>query len=110
MSTRWPGSWRHCRVSRRFWPRRQCWPCRVAPNLKIGDTDLDGISDVAEEHRIDLVVVGPEAPLVVRLVDALSARGIAAFGPTQRAAQIESSKWFAKSIMQSGPLLAMGAC
>ncbi len=73
----------------------------LGENLKVHDSDIEGICDAAEGHRIDLVVVGPEAPLAAGLVDALSDRGILAFGPSQSAAQIESSKWFAKSIMQS---------
>ena len=73
----------------------------VGENLAIHDSNIDGICETAEEHRIDLVVVGPEAPLAAGLVDSLSERGILAFGPTQAAAQIESSKWFAKSIMQA---------
>lgn len=74
---------------------------QVGDNLPIHDSDIDGICDAAEDHRIDLVVVGPEAPLAAGLVDALNERGIPAFGPTQSAARIESSKWFAKSIMQA---------
>ena len=73
----------------------------LGENLQIHDSDIDGICEAAEERRIDLVVVGPEAPLAAGLVDALAARDIPAFGPTQAAAQIESSKWFAKSIMHS---------
>ena len=73
----------------------------IGENLAIHDSNIDGICEAAEEHRIDLVVVGPEAPLAAGLVDSLSERGILAFGPTQAAAQIESSKWFAKSIMQA---------
>ncbi|MCY3733371.1 MAG: phosphoribosylamine--glycine ligase [Chloroflexi bacterium] len=74
---------------------------QVGENLPIHDSDIDAICDAAAERRIDLVVVGPEAPLAAGLVDALNARGIPAFGPTQSAARIESSKWFAKSIMQA---------
>lgn len=70
-------------------------------NLPIHDSDLDALCAAAESNRIDLVVVGPEAPLAAGLVDALSERGILAFGPSKAAAQIESSKWFAKSIMQA---------
>lgn len=73
---------------------------QLGDNLPIHDSDLDAICDAAHHNRIDLVVVGPEAPLAAGLVDALGARDIPAFGPTQSAAQIESSKWFAKSIMQ----------
>ncbi len=54
----------------------------------------------AKEKNIDLVVVGPEAPLVNGLVDALNDAGIKAFGPTKRAAQIEGSKIFAKCLMK----------
>ncbi len=54
----------------------------------------------AQEKNIDLVVVGPEAPLVNGLVDALNAAGIKAFGPRKVAANIEGSKIFAKSLMK----------
>ena len=54
----------------------------------------------AEEREIDLVVVGPEAPLVAGLVDDLAAAGIAAFGPTKAAARIEGSKAYAKELMR----------
>ena len=80
------------------WQRRHR---QLGENLNLHDSDIDGICDAAEQRRIDLVVVGPEAPLAAGLVDALTERGILAFGPAQDAARIESSKWFAKSIMQS---------
>jgi phosphoribosylamine--glycine ligase len=54
----------------------------------------------AQEREIDLVVVGPEAPLVAGLVDDLNAAGIAAFGPTRAAARIEGSKAYAKALMR----------
>jgi phosphoribosylamine---glycine ligase len=54
---------------------------------------------VAAERDVDLVVVGPEAPLVDGLVDALSERGVRAFGPTRAAARLEGSKTFAKEVM-----------
>ena len=54
----------------------------------------------AQEKNIDLVVVGPEAPLVAGLVDDLSAAGIKAFGPSKAAAQLEGSKIFAKNLMK----------
>jgi phosphoribosylamine---glycine ligase len=62
-----------------------------------GDDDLVGL---AAEHRVDLVVVGPEAPLVAGLVDELGVAGIAAFGPTKAAARIEGSKAYAKELMK----------
>jgi phosphoribosylamine--glycine ligase len=54
----------------------------------------------ARERGVDLVVVGPEAPLVDGLVDDLAAAGIAAFGPTRAAARIEGSKAYAKELMR----------
>ena len=62
---------------------------------------LDGgaVTDFANEHAIDLVVIGPEAPLVAGVADALRARGIPVFGPGRAAAQLEGSKSFAKRIM-----------
>lgn len=68
-------------------------------NLPIADNDTAALIRAAQEHRIDLVVVGPEAPLAAGLVDALAEAGIRAFGPTKAAARIESSKWFAKEVM-----------
>ncbi len=72
----------------------------LGENLPVSDSDTDGICDSAEQRRIDLVVVGPEAPLAAGLVDALGRRGILSFGPTQQAARLESSKWYAKSVMR----------
>src|SRR3954454_2683791 len=57
-----------------------------------------GIVDFCHDNRIDFVVVGPEAPLVAGLVDALDAEGIAAFGPTAAAAALEGSKAFMKDL------------
>jgi phosphoribosylamine--glycine ligase len=62
--------------------------------------DVAGISAWAAEHRPDLVVVGPEAPLVAGLSDTLSALGIPVFGHPQATAQLEGSKAFAKSFME----------
>jgi phosphoribosylamine---glycine ligase len=58
------------------------------------------VVSAAQEREIDLVVVGPEAPLVAGLVDDLTAAGIAAFGPTRAAARIEGSKAYAKQLMR----------
>jgi len=60
--------------------------------------EVGAVVALAEAERIDLVVVGPEAPLVAGLVDALEARGIAAFGPTAAGARIEGSKAWAKRV------------
>jgi phosphoribosylamine---glycine ligase len=61
--------------------------------------DINALADFAAREKIDLVVVGPEQPLVDGLVDALAARGVAAFGPSQAAARLEGSKVFAKEFM-----------
>ncbi|PWM78541.1 MAG: phosphoribosylamine--glycine ligase [Phascolarctobacterium sp.] len=61
--------------------------------------NLDGVADFAEEHGIDMTVVGPEATLVAGLADVFAARGLAVFGPSKAAAQLEGSKAFAKNLM-----------
>ena len=61
----------------------------------------DDVGPLAAELRPDLVVVGPEAPLVAGLADELRQRGIAVFGPSAAAAQIEGSKSFAKDVMDA---------
>jgi phosphoribosylamine---glycine ligase len=60
----------------------------------------DGLVALARDREVDLVVVGPEAPLVAGLVDELAAAGIAAFGPSKAAARIEGSKAYAKELMK----------
>jgi phosphoribosylamine---glycine ligase len=64
----------------------------------VPDADLVA---VARDRDVDLVVVGPEAPLVAGLVDELAGAGIAAFGPSKAAARIEGSKAYAKELMRS---------
>lgn len=66
---------------------------------RISATDVDAICALAQRERPDLVVVGPEAPLELGLVDRLRTLGIPAFGPTKSAAEIETSKRFAKELM-----------
>ena len=61
--------------------------------------DIDGIVAAAAQEHIDLVVIGPEAPLVAGLADALTDAGIRCFGPSKAAAQLEGSKAFCKEIM-----------
>ncbi|MDH4378304.1 MAG: phosphoribosylamine--glycine ligase [Vampirovibrionales bacterium] len=67
--------------------------------LDIEATNIFALSLFAEKEKIDLVVVGPEAPLAAGLADALQAKGIAVFGPVQAGAQVEASKAFAKTLM-----------
>ncbi|HVP06070.1 MAG TPA: phosphoribosylamine--glycine ligase [Dehalococcoidia bacterium] len=71
----------------------------IATNVDVKASDVDGLVDLAKERRADLVIVGPEDPLSRGLVDRLAVEGIAAFGPTQAAARIESSKAFSKDLM-----------
>jgi phosphoribosylamine---glycine ligase len=63
-------------------------------------TDPTALADFAQTEKVALTVVGPEAPLAAGLVDVFRARGLRVFGPTQAAAQLESSKAFAKDFMQ----------
>jgi phosphoribosylamine---glycine ligase len=67
--------------------------------LDVSVDDIDGIVTAARDRAVDLVVVGPEAPLVAGLVDALDEAGIRAFGPTAAAARLEGSKRYAKELM-----------
>ena len=62
--------------------------------------DVDALVAAARDERVDLVVVGPEAPLVAGVVDALGDAGVRAFGPTAAAARLEGSKGFAKDVMR----------
>ena len=71
------------------------------PQLKnVGITDLDKLADFALAEKIALTVVGPEAALAAGAVDRFRAKGLRIFGPTQAAAQLESSKAFAKAFMK----------
>jgi phosphoribosylamine--glycine ligase len=67
--------------------------------LAISDREPDRIVDACRAERVDLVVVGPEAPLAAGVVDALEVADVRAFGPVREAARLESSKWFAKQVM-----------
>ncbi|MBE2245375.1 MAG: phosphoribosylamine--glycine ligase [Burkholderiaceae bacterium] len=63
-------------------------------------TELEALADFAQAEKVALTVVGPEAPLAAGVVDAFRARGLRIFGPTRAAAQLESSKAFAKEFMR----------
>ena len=67
--------------------------------VAIGVTDVEALVAFAKEHQIDMTVVGPEAALAVGIVNRFEECGLKAFGPTKEAAQIESSKEFAKRLM-----------
>lgn len=73
----------------------------LGANLPVSDTDIDGMVAAVCEHSIDLVVVGPEVPLALGLSDRLQDVGVPVFGPSRAAAQLESSKSFARAVMDS---------
>ncbi|GAB4512908.1 MAG: phosphoribosylamine--glycine ligase [Sulfuricaulis sp.] len=68
-------------------------------NVAIAAEDVDGLLHFAQQNKIDLTVVGPEAPLVLGVVDKFRAAGLRIFGPTKDAAQLEGSKAFAKDFL-----------
>ncbi|MGZ4173899.1 MAG: phosphoribosylamine--glycine ligase [Solirubrobacteraceae bacterium] len=69
--------------------------------LDIAADDVEGLVAAAQSERADLVMVGPEAPLVAGLADALAAAGVWCIGPTQAAARLEGSKSFCKEVMEA---------
>ena len=74
----------------------------IAKEVEVRAVDVNdrlAVTKIALEERVDLVVIGPEAPLVNGVADALREQGIAVFGPDQKAAQLEGSKAFAKEVM-----------
>jgi phosphoribosylamine--glycine ligase len=82
----------------------------VAENIPIAADDLDRLVDAADMYGIDLTIIGPEVPLAQGLADRLRAEGRAVFGPSAAAAQLESSKAFAKDVMHAAgvPTAASG--
>lgn len=94
--------WRLSRDSAR--PELFCAPgnagtAALATNLPIGAEDVPALVAWAREHRPDLTVVGPEAPLCAGVADALEAEGLSVFGPRKAAARLEGSKAFSKEVM-----------
>ncbi len=73
----------------------------VVPVVALDPTRADVVSSYALDNDIELVIIGPEAPLVAGVADALRQRGIAVFGPGKAAAALEGSKTFAKRIMDA---------
>jgi phosphoribosylamine--glycine ligase len=73
---------------------------RLAQNLDISPTDIDKLLKAARDLKIDLTVVGPEAPLADGIADRFTDSGLTIFGATRAATEIESSKVFAKELMQ----------
>lgn len=73
---------------------------RYAECFDVGATDIDGVVALAKRLAVDMVVVAPDDPLVLGMVDALNAEGIMTFGPNKAAAIIEGSKVFSKELMK----------
>ncbi|HEY9824528.1 MAG TPA: phosphoribosylamine--glycine ligase, partial [Stenomitos sp.] len=69
-------------------------------NISLSSMDFEGIAALARQTEANVVVVGPEAPLSQGITDVLTEQGLLVFGPTQAGAQIESSKTWAKSLME----------
>ncbi len=69
-------------------------------NVPIAPTDIGSLADFVEEEKVDLTVVGPEAPLVAGITDKFVERGLVCFGPSRKAARLEGSKVFAKEFMR----------
>ncbi|HEV2284757.1 MAG TPA: phosphoribosylamine--glycine ligase, partial [Steroidobacteraceae bacterium] len=69
-------------------------------NVAVGAEDIAGLTRLAAAERVDLTIIGPEAPLVAGVVDAFGAAGLRCFGPTQAAARLEGSKAFAKEFLR----------
>ncbi|HEX4966478.1 MAG TPA: phosphoribosylamine--glycine ligase [Thermoanaerobaculia bacterium] len=72
----------------------------LADRVPLAAEEVQRLADFASEMKIDLTVVGPELPLTLGLADELANRGLAVFGPSQRAAEIEGSKVFSKQFME----------
>ena len=72
----------------------------LAECVAVSATDIDGLLKLARARRVEFTVVGPEAPLAAGIVDRFRAEGLAIFGPTRDAAEIETSKAFAKGLMR----------
>lgn len=72
---------------------------KIGTCVDVSDSDIEGLVSFAKEKQIDLTIVGPEATLSLGVVDAFQKAGLKIFGPTKAAAQVESSKDFAKNIM-----------
>ena len=68
-------------------------------NVAIGAEDIDALVAFAKDNDVELTIVGPEAPLVIGIVDRFAAEGLRCFGPTQGAAQLEGSKAFTKDFL-----------
>ncbi len=90
---------RSSRVEKVFVAPGNAGTALIAENLDILPTDIKTLGKIAQNRGIELVIVGPEIPLALGIVDYFDSQGIPVFGPTKAAAQIESSKVFARNLM-----------
>lgn len=96
-------AWKVCqspRLSRLFIAPGNAGTALLGENVPLGTENIPGLVDFARSAKVDLVIVGPEAALAAGLVDELNKVSIRAFGPTRVAAEIETSKVFAKNFMR----------
>lgn len=78
--------------------------CQIAENIPIKATDISGLARFVEKNAVDITVVGPDDPLALGIVDIFRSRGLRIFGPSRDAAQIETSKAFAKRLMRDSSI------
>ena len=76
--------------------------------VPVAETDSDGLIALCREQSIDLVMIGPEAPLAAGVADAMRASGLAVFGPSAEGAQLEASKAWSKALMQDAGIPTAG--
>jgi phosphoribosylamine---glycine ligase len=88
------------RVTRIYAAPGNAGTATLAENLDIKPTDVLSLSQAVKENHVELVVVGPEAPLDEGIVDHFQKIGVPIFGPSKAAAQIEVSKAFSKDLLQ----------
>lgn len=82
----------------------------LGTNINLDILDPEAVAAIAQREQVDLVVVGPEAPLVAGVADAVREAGIPVFGPNKEAAQLEGSKAFAKEVMELAGVPTAEAC
>ncbi|OWZ84737.1 phosphoribosylamine--glycine ligase [Natranaerobius trueperi] len=79
-------------------------------NVNIAETDIESLVSFAKKNEINLTVVGPELPLSLGIVDYFQRNNLKIFGPTKEGAKIETSKWFAKTLMLENNIPTAKAC
>lgn len=77
----------------------QCWDRELGINVDIKATDINGLLEFTKKEKIDLTLAIPDDPLALGIVDLFKENGLRIFGPTKNAAQLESSKAYAKNFM-----------